>query len=72
MAEIKDVLRVKFERANDTGLKPAAELAEKSAELYPNDSEKYRIARKALLVAKQRRALLIGGTDWCPKLEYSD
>ena len=69
MAEIKDVLRVKFVHANDTGLKPAAELAGRSAELYPNDSEQHRIARKALLVAKQRRALLMDGTDWCPKLE---
>ena len=73
MPEIKEALRVKIEQGNDIGLKPAADLAEKSAELYPNDSEEYRAARKALLVeeinlrrqiervAKQRRALPMGG-----------
>ena len=54
-------------------LQPAAELAEKSAKPYPNDSPEYRSARKALLteeillrrhierVAQQRRALPLGG-----------
>ena len=50
MADIKEALREKIEHANDTGLKPAVELAEKSANPYPNDSPEYRVARTALLV----------------------
>ncbi len=54
-------------------LQSASELAEKSAKPYPNDSSEYRAARTALLVeeielrrqiervAKQRRALPMGG-----------
>jgi predicted dithiol-disulfide oxidoreductase (DUF899 family) len=54
-------------------LKPAAELAEKGGQPYPNDSEEYREARTALLeqeielrrqiqrVAAMRRALPLGG-----------
>jgi predicted dithiol-disulfide oxidoreductase (DUF899 family) len=62
-----------MEEPKVTELKPAIELAELSAEPYPNDSADYRQARTALLaeeielrrhierVAKQRRALPLGG-----------
>jgi predicted dithiol-disulfide oxidoreductase (DUF899 family) len=57
----------------DTALRPAAELAKKSAKRFPNESPEYRRAREALLaeeielrrhierVAEQRRALPPGG-----------
>ena len=60
-------------RTPSSGLRPAAELAAKSAKPYPNDSAAYRKARTALLieeielrrqierVAVQRRALPMGG-----------
>lgn len=59
--------------ATVTTLKPATELAARSAKPYPNDSSDYRTARTALLVeeielrrqiervAEQRRALPLGG-----------
>jgi predicted dithiol-disulfide oxidoreductase (DUF899 family) len=61
------------ERPNVAGFTSAIELAEKSAKPYPYDSAEYRRARMALLVeeielrrhiervAKQRRALPLGG-----------
>jgi predicted dithiol-disulfide oxidoreductase (DUF899 family) len=73
MAEIKEALREKIEHQSNVGLEPADQLAEKSAKPYPNDSLEYRTAREALLieeielrrqierVAKQRRALPMGG-----------
>lgn len=73
MADIKEAFREKIEQANETGLKPAAGLAEKSAKPYPNDSLEYRTARETLLVeeielrrqiervATQRRLLPMGG-----------
>ena len=63
-------------------LQPASELAEKSAKPYPNDSAEYRAARTALLieeielrrhierVAKQRRALPLGGE--APRYTFLD
>lgn len=49
MPDVKGVLRAKVEYQNFTGLKPAAELAETSAELYLKVIEANRIARDALL-----------------------
>ncbi len=66
----------------DDALKPAAELAARSAKPYPNDSAEYREARTALLVeeielrrqigrvARQRRALPLGGG--APAYEFID
>ena len=63
-------------------LKPAVELAARSAKPYPNDSAEYRQARTALLVeeielrrqiervAKQRRQLPLGGE--ARKYEFLD
>ena len=61
------------DQATPSSLRPAAELAAKSAKSYPNDSVEYRVARTDLLreeielrrhierVAQQRRALPLGG-----------
>ncbi len=49
MPDVKGVLRAKVEHQHFTGLKPAAELAETSAELYLKVIEANRIARDALL-----------------------
>ena len=63
----------KKQRPREADFEPAISLAKKSAKPYPNDSSAYRTARQALLVeeielrrhiervAKQRRALPIGG-----------
>lgn len=62
-----------FDTATVTVFTPVTELAARSAKLYPNDSAEYRKARTALpveeieltrhmeRVAKQRRALPLGG-----------
>ena len=67
---------------DDLALKPAVELATQSAKPYPNDTPAYRAARTALLaeeielrrhierVAKQRRALPMGGE--APTYDFLD
>ena len=73
VADTASFVAKNHERSNVSGLKPAAELAAKSAKPYPNDSAEYREARTALLVeeielrrqiervARQRRKLPLGG-----------
>ena len=68
--------------ATISAVKPAIELAARSAKPYPNDGPEYRTARTALLVeeielrrqiervAKQRRALPMGGE--APDYEFLD
>ncbi len=45
MPDVSTASSIKDERPNQVGFEPAIELAEKSAQPYPNDNAEYRIAR---------------------------